>query len=426
MEIKDAFIFVSAEKVEQSGVPYKYAVRLMNREKEEMIAFDDDIAARDKHEYPETKNTFVYAKLESAGDKPDAVFVVSNIVPLDKLNNEKEKAALMKGFENSEKSASKKPSKLKEIENRKFAGDFLLVGKEERTGQRGKYYELTLLSRGERISVKDFSMKAAEIGIDSPVSAILSKSEKYGYSLEAVSKADGFAAADFIRHPPLEEEQMYSDILSRLKALAAKKENSISVIAIDIYEKNRDKLLRWSAAKEMHHNFCGGLLYHTYRMMNMANGILSTYDTVNAELLLSAVALHDVGKLSELETNPMGDCTYTVEGGLLGHALIGIEMIDEAASGKNCDPEDVMLLKHCVAAHHGEYDYGAISKPQIEEAFLLHIIDLTDSRIYMFENEYGKLLPGQRTDKRVYAIDAPVYRPTFTEGVTFQTDYSEE
>lgn len=426
MEIKDAFIFVSAETVEKSEVPYKYAVRLINREKEEIIAFDNDIGARDKHEYPGSKNTFVYARLESVDDLPDGGFVVSNIVPLDRLNNEKEKAALMKGFEKPEKSASKKPSKLKEIENRKYAGDFLLVGKEERTGQRGKYYDLTLLNRSERIPVKDFSMKAAEIGTDSPVSAILSKSEKYGYSLEAISKTDEFDAADFIRHPPLEEEQMYSDILSRLKALAAKKENSISVIAIDIYEKNRDKLLHWSAAKEMHHNFNGGLLYHTYRMMNMANGILSTYDTVNAELLLSAVALHDVGKLFELETDTMGDSTYTVEGGLLGHALIGIEMIDEAASGKNCDPEEVMLLKHCIAAHHGEYDYGAISKPQIVEAFLLHIIDLTDSRVYMFENEYGKLLPGQRTDKRVFAIDAPVYRPTFTEGVTFQTDYSEE
>lgn len=420
--ITDAFLFVSAEPITPCVESAKYAIKFISREKEEIIAFDNEITARDNHEYPESNNTYVYAKLEKTSDSPDARFFVSNIIPISKLETEEVKAYLMRGFE---KRTLKKPSKLKETDDGTYAGDFLLTGKEERSGQRSKYFELTLSNKSERISVKDFSMKAAKIEINTSVCVVLSKSAKFGYSLEKISNSCDFEIQDFIRRPPREEETMYNDILARLKALVSKNEKSIAQISIDIYEKYRDKILCWSAAKEMHHNFRGGLLYHTYRMMNLANGILNTY-TVNADLLLSAVAIHDIGKLFELYTNPMGESTYTVEGGLLGHALIGIEMIDQAIVGKNYNPEDVMLLKHCLAAHHGEYDYGAISKPQIEEAFLLHIIDLTDSRVYMFENEYSKLLPGQKTDKRVFAIDAPVYRPSFTKGEDFQTDYSED
>lgn len=415
--ITDAFLFVSAEPITPCVESAKYEIKFISRENKEIIAFDNEITARDNHEYPESNNTYVYAKLEKTSNSPDARFFVSNIVPISKLKTKKAKANLMRGF---------KPSKLKEIGDREYAGDFLLTGKEERSGQRSKYFELTLSNKSERISVKDFSMKAAEIEINTSVCVVLSKSDKFGYSLEEISNSCDFEIQDFIRRPPLKEEKMYNDILASLKALVRKNEKSIAQISIDIYKKYRDKILCWSAAKEMHHNFRGGLLYHTYRMMKLAKGILNTYDTVNADLLLSAVAIHDIGKLFELNTNPMGESTYTVEGGLLGHALIGIEMIDQAIVEKNYNPEDVMLLKHCLAAHHGEYDYGAISKPQIEEAFLLHIIDLTDSRVYMFENEYSKLLPGQKTDKRVFAIDAPVYRPSFTKGEDFQTDYSED
>lgn len=427
--IRGFFIFQSCDKVALDDGVVKYLIKLQDFNNQEFVAYDIDISNRENHEYPDSNNKIVYVKLEQNDDESEPSFQVINILPaakaisIDYTDRLKGKRGLSSS--NTDLFPQKNPPRMKELDAGRFAGVFLLVAKEDRSSQRGKYYELTLLNKSDRIVAKDFLLKTARIEVNTPVNAVLNKSEKYGYSIESISESNEFEIKDFVRHPPFDEEKMYLDILSRLKMLVLKKHNSIANVSIDIYEKYRDRILYWSAAKEMHHNFFGGLLFHTFRMMNLANGIINTYETVNADLVLAAVAIHDIGKLFELETNAFGESTYTVQGSLLGHSLIGIELIDQATAGKEYDAEEVMLLKHCIAAHHGEYDFGAISKPQIEEAFLLHVIDLIDSRVYMFENEYSKLTPGQKTDKKVFAIDAPVYRPSFTEGETFQDDYSE-
>lgn len=300
-----------------------------------------------------------------------------------------------------------------------FEGTFLLTKCEERTGKTGKpYLVLTLTSRAERIDdVKDWNCAAQSFPINSVVDVKMKKS-KFGYELTEAPKANtAFPTSAFVRHSPIPEEKIYARILERLGEFVSKDPHSVAGIAIEIYEENREDLLRWSAAKEMHHNFRGGLLYHLCRMFALADKMIEVYKSVDSELLLTAVALHDIGKLKELDTAENGEAIYSVEGSLLGHALIGIGMIDRAAERRAadperaCAPEKILLLKHCLAAHHGEFEYGAIAKPAILEAFLLHAIDLTDSRVFMYEAEYEKLAPGEKTEKKVYGIDTAVYRP---------------
>ena len=177
-----------------------------------------------------------------------------------------------------------------------------------------------------------------------------------------------------------------------------------------IYEENKTKLLYWSAAKSVHHNCYGGLLYHTLRMMRSAFTLTKVYTTINKDVLFAAVALHDIGKITELETDELGVADYTVDGTLFGHALLGIEMINAKASGYN--PELIRLLKHCLAAHHGQLDWGAVTIPAIPEAMMLHQIDMIDSRMYQFEKAIEEITePGQLGDK-VFGLGTKVYRPT--------------
>ena len=75
---------------------------------------------------------------------------------------------------------------------------------------------------------------------------------------------------DFVRHPPLREEDMYEHILDRLRELASEEGATVSRVGVAVYEEHKDALLRWSAAKGMHHNHRGGLMFHIYRMMGAA------------------------------------------------------------------------------------------------------------------------------------------------------------
>ena len=422
MELKDYFIIISeTTRVDNKGNTF-FVFSLRNRQKEEFLAFDRTKESADNHIYPSSSTEIVCAKLTTQEISDDIHFEIVNIIPISQLKKRPELSEL----DFLSEASHKMPPKVNSLEDGKVAGVFLLALKEERVGQRSKYFELTLINKATRIIAKDFNQKSASLPVNCVVNCVLTKSEKYGYSLEAISESTEYTPANFIRHPPIEESQMFDEILRTLTNLASKKENSIAQIAIDIYEANQQKLLCWSAAKEMHHNFCGGLLYHTYRMIQLAKGILTTYDSANAELLLTAVAIHDTGKLIELDTNSMGEAKYSVSGTLLGHSMIGIEMVSSFAAKRDYNPEDVILLKHCLASHHGEYEYGAIAKPAVLEAFLLHIIDLTDSRVYMFENEYAKLTPGEKTDKKVFGIDTAVYRPNYTKGDIFNSDYSDD
>lgn len=222
---------------------------------------------------------------------------------------------------------------------------------------------------------------------------------------------------DFIPCAPIDAEEMYDSILQKLNGCG-----EIALIAIAIYRANKEKLLMWSAAKMMHHNMAGGLLYHVYRMMDLAENLCCVYPAVNRGLLLTGVALHDIGKLVELDTDMFGSAQYTSDGVLFGHPLLGVMMVRDAVAAAQYEEfyppcyaannrEDIKLLEHMIASHHGEAEFGAISMPATPEAFLLHQIDMIDSHYFVYEKEMNRIEPGMFSDKKVFGIGCKVYHP---------------
>ena len=135
-----------------------------------------------------------------------------------------------------------------------------------------------------------------------------------------------------------------------------------------------------SAAKSIHHGFVGGLLQHTLAVTDLCNFYCTQYPTLNRDLLISAALLHDIGKVKELSEFPLND--YTDEGQLLGHIVIGVIMLDEKIREIKGFPKvKADQLKHCILAHHGEYEYGSPKKPAIIEALALNFADNTDAKI---------------------------------------------
>ena len=138
-----------------------------------------------------------------------------------------------------------------------------------------------------------------------------------------------------------------------------------------------------SAAKTVHHGFVGGLLQHTLAVTKLCDFFCTQYPVLNRDLLLSAAICHDNGKTKELSLFPQND--YTDDGQFLGHIVIGSEMVGEKIKAiEGFPPLLAGELKHCILAHHGEYEFGSPKKPAIVEAVALTYADNTDAKMETF------------------------------------------
>ena len=135
-----------------------------------------------------------------------------------------------------------------------------------------------------------------------------------------------------------------------------------------------------SAAKSVHHGFIGGLLEHTVSVTRLCEFYTKQYPMLNKDLLITAAICHDIGKVYELSSFPLND--YTDVGQLLGHIVMGSEMVGDIARTISGFPKTQLVeLKHCILAHHGELEYGSPKKPALVEAMALNFADNTDAKM---------------------------------------------
>lgn len=139
-----------------------------------------------------------------------------------------------------------------------------------------------------------------------------------------------------------------------------------------------------SAAKAVHHGFVGGLLEHTLGVVKLCVYYAGQYKDLNRDLLLTAAAFHDVGKMKELSVFPEND--YTDDGQLLGHIYMGTELVWASIRRIPDFPKKLSSeLCHCILAHHGELEYGSPKKPALIEAVALNLADNTDAKMESFK-----------------------------------------
>ncbi len=137
---------------------------------------------------------------------------------------------------------------------------------------------------------------------------------------------------------------------------------------------------RHSAARSVHHGFIGGLLEHSLSVATICDDIAGHYPYVNRDLLVTGAILHDIGKLSELSPFPLNE--YTDAGQLLGHIIIGAQMVSVRISRIEGFPKKMANeLIHMILSHHGELEYGSPKKPAIMEALILSFVDNMDAKV---------------------------------------------
>lgn len=211
---------------------------------------------------------------------------------------------------------------------------------------------------------------------------IISYNNALQMNIKQIRKAyeDEYNAADYMPTTEKNPESMYQELLAYGKQI----KNPYLRQVIEYYFEKDEKFIKkfkaHSAAKSVHHGFSGGLLEHTLSVVKFCEYMAGAYPILNRDLLYTAAMCHDIGKMKELSPFPTND--YTDDGQLLGHIVIGVEMISDAIREIPDFPEKLANeLKHCVIAHHGELEYGSPKKPALAEAMALHFADCTDAKM---------------------------------------------
>ncbi|MFV0503023.1 MAG: 3'-5' exoribonuclease YhaM family protein [Lachnospirales bacterium] len=178
-------------------------------------------------------------------------------------------------------------------------------------------------------------------------------------------------------------DEMYNKFISYIDTISNDKVKEM-LLNIFVHDSVISQAIKThSAAKSMHHNYLGGLLEHTLGIVEICNFLANQYSSVNRDVLIASAMLHDVGKVYELSSFPEND--YTDIGQLLGHLIIGIELVTYESKKIESFPKEYKnLIKHCLVAHHGELEYGSPKKPATLEAYLLHMADNIDAKSKMY------------------------------------------
>lgn len=192
-----------------------------------------------------------------------------------------------------------------------------------------------------------------------------------------------FDPADYLPVSKRNIEEMFQELL----ALVDSVKNSYLKELLNAFFRNDEEFVKKfkvsSAAKTVHHGFVGGLLQHTLSVAQTCDFFCKQYPVLDRDLLIAGALFHDIGKTRELSAFPQND--YTDDGQLLGHIVIGVEMLGEKIRKIPNFPAVLEgQIKHLVVAHHGEYEYGSPKKPALVEAIALNFADDTDAKMETF------------------------------------------
>ncbi|MCK9910629.1 HD domain-containing protein, partial [Microbacteriaceae bacterium K1510] len=166
-----------------------------------------------------------------------------------------------------------------------------------------------------------------------------------------------------------------------------------------------ERLRSFPAGVKMHHHYYSGLLEHTVSLLALAERLLPLYPQVDKDVLYATCILHDIGKLYELSDAIAPE--YTTPGQLIGHLVMGVEMVSQTCSklGISLGHPEVLHLKHCILSHHGDIEngWGSAVSGKTPTAVIFHYLDQIDSKM----NALGHTLQEMGEEEWAYA---PVLR----------------
>ncbi|MBT3517951.1 MAG: HD domain-containing protein [Candidatus Marinimicrobia bacterium] len=208
----------------------------------------------------------------------------------------------------------------------------------------------------------------------------------------------GFDPAHIVPTSKKDPIKMWNEIEDIINGM---KNKYLQSLVATIYKSNKKQLMIHPASVKMHHNFRSGFLEHILTMAQIAKKISPLY-SVDLDLVLAGVLLHDIGKLKEI--NSEYEAEYTDEGNLIGHIVIGRDMVLSAINKIRKFPEDLsQKMEHIILSHQGKYEWQSPKMPSFPEALLVHMIDIMDAKMNLMDIAYTEdQEPGKFTNRHNY------------------------
>lgn len=195
----------------------------------------------------------------------------------------------------------------------------------------------------------------------------------------------------YVKKPDADAESMIENFTTTLNSITDP--NLQELIHRIFTPELQTNFFRAPAAKKIHHNYSGGLLEHTLSVAQLCTKIAASYPQLNRDLLVTGALLHDIGKLKEYEMKVVPE--YSIEGRLLGHIVMGSELITAhinaiRAEGLPFPDKLEWMLKHMILSHHGNLEFGSPVIPLFPEAFVLYMMDNLDAKLFVFKSKINE------------------------------------
>jgi 3'-5' exoribonuclease len=202
---------------------------------------------------------------------------------------------------------------------------------------------------------------------------------------------DEFELGDMLPSSKRDSEEMLAELQTYIEQFENKHLRAL-IVSLFGDENFRSQFAQAPAAKRVHHAYLGGVLEHTLELLAVANRVVDVFPDMDADLLLAGVMLHDIGKVREYSWD--FDIDYSDEGRLLGHIVIGDEIVSAAIQSiPDFPPELALRMRHMLLAHHGRYEWGSPRRPLTLEAIALHLIENLGAQINRFQSLLEKRSP---------------------------------
>lgn len=257
--------------------------------------------------------------------------------------------------------------------NNEINSSFMIIKKLYRDGDKSVVY-IGDKSGDMKASIKDESNSLT-------VGTVISVKGKPGnvFEVKEYRKLSNYQIEDYLPvvGRPIE------DILNEIKSISDEEFKSKECIELSNYFFNNieflNKFKKCIGGVSMHHNYLGGLAEHTLNVMYLSKTLASRYNCRNGEIAILGAKLHDIGKIMELSVD--GPFSYTLEGEIEGHIVLGVSMLEEAfrANPSIYTRDFRERIKGCIVQHHGKLEYGSPKEPNMEEAYIVHFADYIDA-----------------------------------------------
>lgn len=301
------------------------------------------------------------------------------------------------------------------LEGDLIRGPLLVVNANKGVTNNGlAYMNVTLQDKTGTIEAKKWDINEVDAALLNIGNVVLVDGDVLNYrdnlqvKIRAISKVndDEFDATRFTMASPIPLEELEKRLDSYVNSL---KDKDIALLTKTLIGKYYKSYITYPAAVRNHHEFASGLLHHTVSMADLGEAIANLYPSVDRDMLIAGILLHDLGKTLEL-SGPIIP-KYTLEGKLIGHISITHAEIQKSIEALKINSETATLLSHMVLSHHGKYEYGSPVLPLTREAYLLSVIDDLDAKMMILDKAYDQTPEGEFST-RIYAMDdRSFYKP---------------